>query len=169
MKINYSGIIKVILLIWFLALMGYNSIFTIAPDTVIRKVHVEKIEKGAFSTNIFNYFSPYDRKITVSDKHIGAIYAESDIEGFEKISVGDSAWVKLYCLESSSWGDFLLFRLNFNYELFSIPDQKDRNLTQDELIFTVDFWIHLAIVFLMFLGLIYALIKREKAKGKRQK
>lgn len=164
MKKLLSSIVIYGIIAWIIALFSYNSIFTVDNDSVIRKVHVEKIEKGEYSTNIFNYFNPYDRKITVSDQKIAAIFAQSDIKGFDQIKEKDSVWVELYCLESNSWLDFLLMSFNFNYELFAIPNQNDTTLTESDLIFTSSFWFHVVIVLIIAIALFYAYIKKMKSR-----
>lgn len=167
MKNLFYSLLKYGLIIWILALYSYNSIFTFENDSVIRKVFVKKIEKGEYSTNIFNYFNPYDRKISVSEEKIAAIFAESDTDGFDKIKENDSVWVELYCLESNSWSDFLLMSFNFNYELFSIPDQTDKSLTQSDLIFTSSFWVHVFIALSISIALFYGYIKKMRSRKEK--
>lgn len=163
MKNLFYSFLKYGFFIWLIALLAYYSICS-HNQIVTRKVEIQKIEKGNYSTNLLNYFYPYDVKISVSDDKIGAIFATSDMKGFYQIKENDSLWVELYCLESNSWSDFFLMSFNFNYELFSIPNQADQSLEQDDLIFTSSFWVHVFFVCMILLALYYRYDRKRRSK-----
>jgi hypothetical protein len=147
---------------YLLATFVWNSYFTHIPDELTKKVQIESVEEGEFSPTIWDYFSPYDRKITTNITEMNAIFAESDMDNFELIQEGETVWVNVECVEASSWRDVFLFGLNFNYEITSIPDQNSE-LTDDSLTWTSDVWVLLGMLLLIPLGFIYSKFKKTKS------
>lgn len=163
--------LRLLAILYFFGVLMWNTAFTgvYGPEFVTRKVLVEKVEEGEYTTDLFDYFSPYDRRITVDEEYITYIFASSDLSGFDQIKENDSVWVELVCEEASTWGDFFLFGRNFNYELWSLPNQNDPGLEEDSL-FTADFWIPVSVfglIILMFLLSYLGLLQKPKEKIKK--
>jgi hypothetical protein len=170
MKSNINAKIKrvayIMTILYLFGIVIWNSMYTFISDRKHQKIQIENIEQGKYSPTFFDYFSPYDRRISIDNDLIGHIYAESDMKNFNTIKTGDSVWMEIRCVEASSWKGFFLFSFKFNYELMDLPDSTKETLENDSLKWTTNLLIGLPILLFVFGAFFYENIKKRRQQAK---
>jgi hypothetical protein len=141
------------------SIIVWNTVYTNIPDKLLQNIEIEKIEKGDYSTSIF--FSSYDYRIKVKNKHINYLYVKSSKKNFDLLKEGNSYWIYIECLEAANWADFFTFNINFNYKIISIPKQTNNNFEEDSLIWTAELYVFIGFILILLIGLAFKYIKKK--------
>jgi hypothetical protein len=157
----YSGF-KVFSILYLFAILMWNSFFTFTPSTITQLIIIDKVEKGSYSPELFDYFSPYDMKIKVQSRNIDYIYGSSSDFTQVDLNKTKSIWVNIKCVEASSWREFFTFGFKFNYRLVDILEVTE-NLKNDSIEWTYQMIVGIVILLIIFSFLLLGILTKNKS------
>lgn len=160
-KKSISNYIIAAIIIYIFLAIAWNLTRTDLPDPCYQNVYIKKIEKGEYFNSWFSLHGPFSRKLLVNNENINSIYADHNL--FQKLNIkqGENYWFKISCLQAPSWLDFFSFNKRFDYELISIPNQKDKTLKQDSLLWTWNTYVFLLVAFTITVGVLYNMVSQK--------
>jgi hypothetical protein len=157
----YSGF-KVFSILYLFAILIWNSFFTFTPSTITQLIIIDKIEKGSYSPQFFDYFRPFDMKIKVKSRNIDNIYASSSDLTQVDLTKTKSIWVNIKCVEASSWKEFFMFGFKFNYRLVDIPKVTE-NLKNDSIEWTYQMIVVVIMFLIIFAFLLLGVLSKKNS------